>query len=182
MTNTPADVNALFADFGSTNKADLRVSKKEYSATSVTTMAERIVARIQQTIVAIEQFDSWDKPIKAAPLTAPMATRELGGFTVKIGTGAKNEAFGIAARHFKMSACGHIYFIVLLLCLAVMDFGSQHCCFLSSVILVCHFGSSLVKTLRFAFGKGVALPVGYVADLSPPATLCVEDSVSRELG
>ena len=107
MTNTPADVNALFADFGSTNKADLRVSKKEYSATSVTTMAERIVARIQQTIVAIEQFDSWDKPIKAAPLTAPMATRELGGFTVKIGTGAKNEAFGIAARHFKMNRDGN---------------------------------------------------------------------------
>ena len=106
MTNTPADVNALFADFGSTNKADLRVSKKEYSATSVTTMAERIVARIQQTIVAIEQFDSWDKPIKAAPLTAPMATRELGGFTVKIGTGAKNEAFGIALKCFKMNRDG----------------------------------------------------------------------------
>ena len=106
MTNTPADVNALFADFGSTNKADLRVSKKEYSATSVTTMAERIVARIQQTIVAIEQFDSWDKPIKAAPLTAPMATRELGGFTVKLGTGAKNEDFGIALKCFKMNRDG----------------------------------------------------------------------------
>ena len=35
-----------------------------------------------------------------------MATREFGGFTVKIGTGAKNEAFCIVARHFKMNRDG----------------------------------------------------------------------------
>ena len=107
MLNEDFDVNAASEGFGSTNKEYLRVSKKVYETKTAQDMLDAIVIRIDETIKAIDEFDSWDKPIKAVPLKSPMATRELGGFTVKIGTGAKNEAFGIAARHFKMNRDGN---------------------------------------------------------------------------
>jgi hypothetical protein len=106
MLNEDFDVNAASEGFGSTNKEYLRVSKKVYETKTAQDMLDAIVIRIDETIKAIDEFDSWDKPIKAAPLKSPMATRELGGFTVKLGTGAKNEDFGIALKCFKMNRDG----------------------------------------------------------------------------
>ena len=76
-----------------TRLEDLKIGKREYQARTVEDMKAVMETKIEETIKAIDTFDSWGVTIAKSPLVAPMATRTLNGFKVKIGYGTKNEKF-----------------------------------------------------------------------------------------
>jgi hypothetical protein len=91
---TPNKLNSKFRRGPSkTRLEDLKIGKREYQARTVEDMKAVMETKIEETIKAIDTFDAWGVTIAKSPLVAPMATRTLNGFKVKIGYGAKNEKF-----------------------------------------------------------------------------------------
>ena len=85
------DFNTLASQFGTFNKDDLKIGSGEYVRKTLSDMIADVVEALQIAKAELQEFDSFDRPIKDAQFKSRMLQRIRGGVKFTVGYGTRNE-------------------------------------------------------------------------------------------